>query len=213
MLTSPRIIPGFIGSEELKSLHPKEATPNLKLIKTPLTAETSLELWQPKVNFKETALLASETPFLKQEFLRVHKVIAKMIWLMGAICIAEDEWAVGKEHQNFYNWQQVINFVRKEGQCYNPVVTNFVFHSHSFNTIKQNAFGTATKSLPQAWEIAPAHWLVTFDDFVQKEGTFYLKPLKSFISVEIWTGQPLRRNIKTGQFSVNYYDRHNAKRF
>jgi hypothetical protein len=211
MLPSQNSSSAFVRPELLKVLSVKRDTPNLILTTVPLDAKSSFELWTPKWTPKGTILLPFEGELLQKDGLRVTKVLAKMVWLMGAICLAEDDWEVA-DRTPLYDWQKVIDFVIREGHCSAPIVTKVVFHPHSFVSIENPKVKATGVIPPLAWEISPPHWSIMFDSLIPVHGGFQVKPTGDLISVDIWMGKPMRRELQGGRFYVQFSDRNTNKR-
>ncbi|MBE9129090.1 MULTISPECIES: hypothetical protein [unclassified Coleofasciculus] len=205
MLTQHRSMSDFIQSELLKALLPRQATPNLTLTTVSIDQSLSLELWTPRRTPKMRGLMPSEIEVLLRDRPRVVRIMSKLVWLMGAICIAEDDWEVG-DRQPLYDWDSVIEFVRTEGRCVNPIVTRVIFSPQAIIPIYDRGRKQEGRIPPQAWEISPPHWSIIFDDLVPVGQNFQLKQGGDWVSVEIWTGKPIRREVRSGNFYVEYHD-------
>jgi hypothetical protein len=195
----------FINSELLKALRPKEATPNLTLTVVPIDGNISFQLWTPNWTPKNRKFTPLEIELIRRDSQRVNRIISKLVWLMGAICIAEDDWNVG-ERQPIYDWDTILEFVCREGRCINPVVTRVHFIPQIIIPIYDKNRKQEGIIPPQAWEISPSHWSVIFDDLIPFGNRYELKQAGEWVSVEIWTGKPMRREVRDGAFSVEYHD-------
>lgn len=195
----------FVQSELLKALQPRQATPNLTLTTIPIEPNKSFELWMPNWTPKGSGFTPLEIELLRRDAPRVNKILSKLVWLMGAICLGEEDWEVG-DRQPTYDWDTVVDIVRREGQCLNPIVTRVSFIPHAIIPIYDSDRKQVGKTLPQAWEISPAHWSIVFDDLVSSGQSFRLKQAGNWVSVDIWTGKPVRRDVKSGKFDVEYKD-------
>lgn len=206
MLTSQYLpLSEFIQSELLKALRAKRATPNLTLETVPIDHNLSFELWTPKWTAQGSACTPLEIELLRRDRPRVMRVLSKMIWLMGAVCVGEYDWDVG-DRQPLYDWDGVIDFVRREARCVNPIVTRVIFNPHKIIPIYDKSRKQVGKILPQAWEISPPHWSIIFDDLVPDGEGFRLQQAGEWVSVDIWTGKPMRREVRSGRFYVEYHD-------
>lgn len=201
----------FIQVELTKAPRIEEITPNLTLETVPINKVESFELWSPKWTPKGAGLKPQEVELLKNDRLRVTRILSRLVWLMGAICIAEDDWSTG-ERQPLYDWNAVVEFVKREARCVNPIVTRVMFSTHAFLPIYDKDHKQRGLRPPQAWENSPPHWSVVFDDLVPDGEGFLLKQAENFVSVEIWTGKPVRRDVKNGHFYVEYNDIYAANR-
>lgn len=201
----------FIQSDLLKALRPRQATPNLTLTTVPICQNESFELWAPKWTPRGRNFTSLEIELLRRDRLRVNLILSKLVWLMGAICLGEDDWNVG-DHQPLYDWDAVMDFVRREGRCVNPIVTRILFTPHSIIPIYDKARKQEGRIPPQAWEVSPPHWSIIFDDLISVGQAFQLKQAGDWVSVEIWTGKPMRREVRTGKLYVEYHDLYASKR-
>ena len=189
----------FIQSELLRAIRTKHATPYLTLATIPLDQNKSFELWTPKWTLKGSSCTPLEIELLRRDRPRVARILSKLVWLMGAICLGEDDWDVG-ERPPIYDWDTVIEFVRRESRCMNPIVTRVIFCPHAIVPIYENGRKQQPGIPPQAWEISPAHWSIVFDDLIPVGQGFQLKQAGEWVSVDIWTGKPMRREVRNGQF-------------
>ncbi|HBB34994.1 MAG TPA: hypothetical protein DDZ80_00350 [Cyanobacteria bacterium UBA8803] len=201
----------FIQPEFLKALRPRQATPNLSLTVVPIDQHTSFELWTPKWTIKTKEFTPLEIELLRRDSPRVARIMSKLVWLMGAICIAEDDWEVG-DRQPIYDWDNVVEFVRREGRSRNPLVTRVIFSPQTIIPIYDKGRKQVGRIPPQAWEVSPPHWSIIFDDLIPVEQSFQLKQGGDWVSVEIWTGKPMRREVRSGQFYVEYHDLYASNR-
>ena len=149
--------------------------------------------------------MLSEIALLQRDRARVTRILSKLVWLMGAICLSEEDWDVG-DRKPIYDWDTVIEFVRREGRYVNPIVTGVIFTPHSLIPIYDQARKQEGIIPPQAWEISPPHWSLVFDDLVPVGQGFGLKQAGDLVSVEVWTGKPMRRDVRNGKFYVEYRD-------
>lgn len=201
----------FIQPELVKALRPNQVTPNLILTSVPIDPNISFELWKPKWMPKPKGFSALEIELLRRDRNRVNRIMSKLVWLMGAICISEDDWEVG-DRQAIYDWEAVLDFVRREGRCINPIVTRVIFSPQSIIPIYDQSRQQEGRIPPQAWEISPPHWSIIFDDLIPIEESFLLKQGGDWVSVEIWTGKPMRREVRSGTFTVKYHDLYASNR-
>lgn len=201
----------FINPKLFRALRAKQATPNLKLTTIPLNDKDSFELWIPKWTPKGRVFSELEIELLRRDQPRLNKILSKMVWLMGAICLVEDDWNVG-DCQPIYDWDDLIEFVHSEGNCINPIVTEVIFRPHAIIPIYDEERKQEGRIPPQAWEISPPHWSIIFDDLPKTRQGFKLKQSAEWISVDIWTGKPMRREVGSGQFYVEYHDLYASKR-
>lgn len=201
----------FIQPELLKALRPKQKTPNLTLATIPISQKEYFELWTPKWTLKGSSFTPLEIDLLRRDRSRVASILSKLVWLMGAICLREDDWNVG-DRQPIYDWDAVIDFVRREGRCINPIVTRVIFSPHAIIPIYDSERKQPGKIPPQAWEISPPHWSIIFDDLIPVGQGFQLKQAREWVSVEIWTGKPMRRDVRSGEFYVEYHDLYASNR-
>ncbi len=201
----------FIQPELLKALRPKQKTPNLTLATIPISQKEYFELWTPKWTLKGNSFTPLEIDLLRRDRPRVARILSKLVWLMGAICLREDDWNVG-DRQPIYDWDAVIDFVRREGHCVNPIVTRVIFSPHAIIPIYDSERKQQGKIPPQAWEISPPHWSIIFDDLIPVGQGFQLKQAREWVSVEIWTGKPMRRDVRSGEFCVEYHDLYASNR-
>ncbi|MBW4647540.1 MAG: hypothetical protein KME06_02395 [Kastovskya adunca ATA6-11-RM4] len=195
----------FIQSELRKALRPRQSTPNLALTKVPIDQNLSFELWTPRWVSKINNFTPLEIELIRRETPRITRILSKLTWLMGAICIGEDDWMVG-DRQSVRDWDSVIEFVKVEGRCVNPIPTKVVYSPHSLIPIYDSDRKQEGIIPPQAWEICPSRWTIIFDDLVPVGKSFRLKQSEDFISVEIWTGKPTRREVRNGKIYVEYRD-------
>ena len=202
---------GFINSKLLRALRAKQATPNLKLITIPLNHKESFELWMPKWTPKGRMFTKLEIELLRRDQPRLTRILSKMAWLMGAICISEDDWNVG-DRQPIYDWDDLIEFVQREGNCANPIVTEVIFSPHAIIPIYDSERKQEGRIPPQAWEICPPHWSIIFDDLIPTRHGLRLKQSADWISVDIWTGKPMRREVGSGKLYVEYHDLYASRR-
>ncbi|MEQ9236979.1 hypothetical protein [Coleofasciculus sp. E2-BRE-01] len=195
----------FVQSEFLQALPPRQATPNLTLTRVPIDPTVSFELWTPKWTPRLREFSPVELNLLECDRPRVNRILSKLTWLMGAICVPEDEFGVG-DCQPIYDWDAVLEFVTREGRCVNPIVTRVGFNPQTIIPIYDRNRKQEGIIPPQAWEISPPHWSIIFDDLIPGEDGFQLKQSGDWISVEIWTGKPIRREVRSGKFYTEYHD-------
>ncbi|MEQ9548921.1 MAG: hypothetical protein RIM23_04810 [Coleofasciculus sp. G3-WIS-01] len=195
----------FIHSEFLQALQPRLATPNLSLTNVPLDESLSFELWTPKWTPRLQDFNPVELHLLECDRSRINRILSKLVWLMGAICVAEDEFEVG-ERQPIHDWDAVLEFVTREGRCVNPIVTRVRFNPQTIIPIYDRNRKQEGIIPPQAWEISPPHWSIVFDDLITVDNGFQLKQSDDWVSVEIWTGKPIRREVRSGKFYTEYHD-------
>lgn len=200
-----RSMSDFIQPEFLKALRPRQTTPTLSLTTVPIDQNLSFELWTPKWTPKARGLTPLEVELLIKDRPRVNRIMSKLVWLMGAICIVEDDLAVG-DRPPIYDWDTVVDFVRLEGRCVNPIVTRVIFSPQAIIPIYDKSRKQEGRIPPQAWEISPPHWSIIFDDLIPVGKSFRLKQGGDWVSVEIWTGKPVRREVRSGKFYVEYHD-------
>jgi hypothetical protein len=84
-------------------------------------------------------------------------------------------------------------------------VTQIIFIPHKILPIYDRGRKQAGTRLPQAWEISPPHWSIIFDDLVPVGDSFQLNQASKWVSVNIWTGKPMRRDVRSGEFYVEYH--------
>jgi len=201
----------FINPKRLRALRAKQATPNLQLANIPLSHKESFELWMPKWIPKGRVFSKLEIELLRRDQPRVTKILSKMVWLMGAVCICEDDWDVG-DRRPIYDWDDLIEFVKLEGNCVNPIVTKVIFTPHAIIPIYDSERKQEGRIPPQAWEIAPSHWSIIFDDLIPTREGLRLKQSADWISVDIWTGKPMRKEVGSGKLYVEYHDLYASRR-
>ena len=201
----------FIQPELLKALRPRQATPNLTLATIPISQNEAFELWTPKWTLKGSGFTLLEIALLQRDRPRVTRILSKLVWLMGAICLREDDWDVG-DRQPLYDWDAVVEFVRREGRCVNPIVTRVIFTPHAIIPIYDKGRKQEGRIPPQAWEISPPHWSIVFDDLIPVGQGFKLQQSADWVAVDIWTGKPMRREVRNGKFYVEYHDLYASNR-
>jgi len=201
----------FIQPELLKALRPRQATPNLTLATIPISQNEAFELWTPKWTLKGSGFTLLEIALLQRDRPRVTRILSKLVWLMGAICLREDDWDVG-DRQPLYDWDAVVEFVRREGRCINPIVTGVIFTPHAIIPIYDKGRKQEGRIPPQAWEISPPHWSIVFDDLIPVGQGFKLQQSADWVAVDIWTGKPMRREVRNGKFYVEYHDLYASNR-
>ncbi len=201
----------FIQPELLKALRPRQATPNLTLATIPISQNEAFELWTPQWTPKGSGFTLGEIALLQRDRPRVTRILSKLVWLMGAICLREDDWDVG-DRQPLYDWDAVVEFVRREGRCVNPIVTGVIFTPHAIIPIYDKDRKQEGRIPPQAWEISPPHWSLVFDDLIPVGQGFKLQQSADWVAVDIWTGKPMRREVRNGKFYVEYHDLYASNR-
>lgn len=201
----------FIQPELLRALRPRQATPNLTLATIPISQNEAFELWTPKWTPKGSGFTLGEIALLQRDRSRVTRILSKLVWLMGAICLREDDWDVG-DRQPLYDWDAVVEFVRREGRCVNPIVTGVIFTPHAIIPIYDKDRKQEGRIPPQAWEISPPHWSLVFDDLIPVGQGFKLQQSADWVAVDIWTGKPMRREVRNGKFYVEYHDLYASNR-
>jgi hypothetical protein len=201
----------FIQSELLKALRPRQVTPNLTLATIPIEPNKCFELWTPNWAPKGSGFTPLEIELIRRDCPRISKILSKLVWLMGAVCLSEDDWEVG-DREPIYDWDTVVDFVRREGQCINPIVTRVIFTPQAITPIYDSDRKQVGRTLPQGWEISPAHWSIVFDDLVPLGQGYRLKQAGDWVSVDIWTGKPMRRDVRSGKFSIEYKDLYTSRR-
>lgn len=211
MLPTQVLTSGFIPGELLKALRVHQNTPNLNLITVPLDIKTEFELWTPKANPRGIRLSPIEGELWQKDSIRINQIVAKMMWLMGVICLTEEDWNVG-DRKPVYDWPTLLEFVKREGRCKNPIITKIIYHPHSFVCIEAPESRFQRNIPPSAWEVSPSHWSIVFEELIKTYDGYMVKATPNWLTVDIWTGKPIRRNTRTGEFEVIYSDRHTTKR-
>jgi len=173
----------FISHElALAPNYSSKKLPNLVLREIPLDCNTSFQVWSPKAN---AILLPEEVHLLKSDRLRIAVICTKLIWLLGATCSEhEDYFASNQKH--FFDWDETLDFVCKYQFKYHAI--DVIFSPQTFRPLYHS-----TWQQPSHWVMEPPCWEIFFLQLKPDRKGFRAEPRDRYLSVIVWTGQPIAK--------------------
>jgi hypothetical protein len=175
----------FIPNElAIAPKYSRKKSPNLVLREIPLDYNTSFQVWSPKDN---AILLAEEANLLKSDRLRLAVICTKLIWLLGATCLEHEDYFAGNQKQ-FFDWDEVIDFVGKYQFKYNAI--DVIFSGQTFRPLYQSFW-----QQPTHWIVEPPCWEIFFLQLNPDGEGFKAEVRDRYLSVIIWTGQPISKSL------------------